>query len=508
MTPSTESRTTALQRLTRGLEPAQASALEHDFDVQGPLLLLAGAGTGKTTTLTRRLALELATGTPASQILALTFTRKAAHEMRERVATLLGTGIVLPEIRTFHSLGLSILSEHEGRGWKAAGWSVTPKLLSEDGSAFADFWQSRFRDGSCPPPSPGDWTRMLAEWGDPERLRRSTESPDGDNFRKHLDAWAEWEAWKRRLCIAEMHDLVSGALLALERDPELSASWNARSKTLFVDEYQDTDRTQYSLVKQLSGGSSRLLAVGDDDQAIYGFRGADIRNILDWKRDHPDGRILTLVGNHRSLSPILAASNRIFPDKPPEFRKILEARRPSAGRKPTWFRARTPQEELRWVRARLGDEIRHGRKPTELCVLFRGNREERPLRQALVGLPLATDEKGGISLMTIHAAKGLEWPVVVLAGQDRPIDEPGRLAPFAQDEERRLFYVACTRARDRLYLSGCDTRGSKREIRPRKPHPWMALVEPDVKIRPNWWIRLARRIWAPAARMALEAPPR
>jgi superfamily I DNA/RNA helicase len=304
-----------------------------------------------------------------------------------------------------------------------------------------------------------------------------------------------------------MHDLVSGALLALESDPELSASWNARSKTLFVDEYQDTDRTQYSLVKQLSGGSSRLLAVGDDDQAIYGFRGADIRNILDWKRDHPDGRILTLVGNHRSLSPILAASNRIFPDKPPEFRKILEARRPSAGRKPTWFRARTPLEELRWVRARLGDEIRHGRKPSELCVLYRGNREERPLRQALEGLPIATGEGEGISLMTIHAAKGLEWPVVVLAGQDRPIDEPGRLAPFAQDEERRLFYVACTRARDRLYLSGCDTRGSKREIRPRKPHPWMELVEPDVTIRPSWWIRLGRRIWAPAARMALDAPP-
>jgi hypothetical protein len=120
-----------------------------------------------------------------------------------------------PEIRTFHSLGLSILSEHDGRGWKAAGWSVAPKLLSEDGSAFADFWQSRFRDGSCPPPSPGEWTRMLAEWGDPERMRRLSRTPEACDFRRHLEAWMDWEAWKRRLCIAEMHDLVSGALLAL-----------------------------------------------------------------------------------------------------------------------------------------------------------------------------------------------------------------------------------------------------------------------------------------------------
>jgi len=504
MAPSIETRSNALERLGRGLEPAQAAALSHDFDTQGPLLLLAGAGTGKTTTLTRRLALELASGTPASQILALTFTRKAAHEMRERVGSLIGAEAACPEIRTFHSLGLAILSEESGRGWRAAGWPHAAKLLAEDGSAFAEFWQSRFRDGSCPPPSPGEWTRMLAEWGSPDRMRQAASAGSEEGFAKHVEPWTAWEAWKRRLCIAEMHDLVSGALAALEEEPDLLERWRDRSKTLFVDEYQDTDRTQYRLVKLLAAESPRLLAVGDDDQAIYGFRGADIRNILDWKRDHPDGRILSLVGNHRSLSPILAASNRIFPDKPAEFRKILEARRGDGGQKPTWFRARTPREEEAWVRSILVDEIRRGRAPKDLCVLYRGNREEKPLRKALAGLPLATPDSDGISLMTIHAAKGLEWPVVVLAGQDRPLDESDVLEPFAQDEERRLFYVACTRARDRLYLASSRSRGPGKRLQPRKPHPWMALVAPDVRIRPSRWLRMLRRIWEPAAKMALE----
>lgn len=487
--------------LCQGLEPAQSAVLEHDFAVDGPLLVLAGAGTGKTTTLTRRVALELARGWPAQEIIALTFTRKAALEMRERVARLVGPNIPVPEIRTFHALGLSLLSEGSGRGWVVAGWPGIPKLLAEgeESKASAEFWRHRYRSSTTMAPSASEWTRLLAEWGTPDRYADAGGGPA-------LEAWREWEAWKRRLGIAEMHDLIAGALLALERDFPTLERWRKRATTLFVDEYQDTDRTQYNLVKTLAGKSDRLLAVGDDDQAIYGFRGADMRNILDWKSDHPNGRILSLTGNHRSLAPILEASNRLFPDKPREFRKFLEARRPSGrGRRPVWFQAGQSSDELEWIRKRIESELKRGTPPTDICVLFRSNREEHPVRRALWGLPLAHGDQDGICLSTIHAAKGLEWPVVVVCSQDRPKSDGASLAPFADDEERRLFYVACTRARDRLYLTSTKSRPKGRVLESRRPHPWMDLIGNKVRIRPNWVLRWLRGLWLPAARRSLES---
>ena len=489
-----------IDNFRQGLEPAQEAVLEHDFASGGPLLVLAGAGTGKTTTLTRRIALEIARGHSPGTVLALTFTRKAAHEMRERAALLLPAGTPSPEIRTFHSLGLAILSEDGARGWRAAGWNKAPKLLRDEDASTetARFWKRRFAQGKPDIPGAKEWIRMQADWGDPERCATAGGHP-------HLESWTAWESRKRELGIAEMHDLVSGALLALERDAALLERWRERSATLFVDEYQDTDRTQYRLLSLLAGSSRRLMAVGDDDQAIYGFRGADVRNILDWTSDRPDGRILSLTGNHRCLGPVLEAANLVFPDKPPGFRKILLARRAGAGTTPVWYRALDDAEELRWIRARLEDELRHGAASRELCVLFRGNGEERPLRAALRGLPLSdSTDDDGIRLSTIHAAKGLEWPAVFVAGQDRSPDEGDRLVPCAQDEERRLFYVACTRARDRLYLSSCDRRGDGDGIRPRIPHPWMGLARPALEVRPRPALRWLRKLLRQAAERAVS----
>ena len=124
--------------------------------------------------------------------------------------------------------------------------------------------------------------------------------------------WSAWEARKRGRGQAEHLDLLAGALTALETDRALLERWRERSSVLLLDEYQDTDRTQYRLVSLLAGDSPSVLAVGDDDQAIYGFRGANLRNVLDWKADRPSGRILSLTANHRSLPPVLDAANRIF----------------------------------------------------------------------------------------------------------------------------------------------------------------------------------------------------
>lgn len=488
--------------LAQGLNDEQRAVLEHDFATQGPLLVLAGAGTGKTATLTRRLALELARGERPDTVLALTFTRKAALEMRERTATLLGRETDLPEIRTFHALGLQILSGDEGRGWRIAGWSGAPRLLDDNSCADlrSRFWAERFRHDPSPAIPARTMDLLQSEWGVPARL--ASARPD----HPHLDAWTSWEARKRAEGVAEFSDLVAGSLAALEADESLLQAWCQRARTLLVDEYQDTDRTQYRLANLLAGDSPRLLAVGDDDQSIYRFRGADVRNVLDWTRDRPEGRILSLVRNYRCRSPILDLSNALFPDKPEKFRKFLvPGRDRPEGPRPVWRHCRDAQEEGRWIRAQIGARLRQGTRSQDACVLFRSNREEQALRRALHDLPQSSDGDGdGVRFLTIHAAKGLEWPVVALAGQDATASESVKLLEAAEDEERRLFYVACTRARDVLLLTSCRWRGGSGGEVARTPLPWMRLVRDRTRRFPTLGERLLGAISVEARERSLD----
>jgi superfamily I DNA/RNA helicase len=344
----------------------------------------------------------------------------------------------------------------------------------------AAFWMERFRDGGVGAPSHGEWTRSTAEHGRPHDVT--------ENVLHWKSDWEAWEARKRARNLAEHHDLLAGALTALESDPHLLERWRHRASVLLVDEYQDTDRTQYRLVSLLAGDSPSVLAVGDDDQAIYGFRGANLRNVLDWKADRPKGRILSLTANHRSLPPVLDAANRIFPDKPQVFRKILSAcRTDNSAPKPLWHCARDQAEETRWILSRIAREVRSGRKRRDICILCRSNREVDRLTAILP--PWAA----GVAVDTIHGAKGLEWPIVFAVAQDRPRSEGNRLENFEGDEERRLFYVACTRARDRLYLTSCERRPRGDGWEERIPHPWMRLVAPSVDRRPGLWGKLRRR---------------
>lgn len=486
------------ETLLEGMNEEQRAVLDHDFSRQGPLLVLAGAGTGKTATLTRRLALELARGEAPDSITALTFTRKAAAEMRERTAKLLGRETGIPDIRTFHSLGLQILSERDGAGWRSAGWSAPPRLMDDgQASAFrASWWSEMFRENPTPAVPARTMDLLQSEWGTPADLERAHPT------HRHLAAWKRWEETKRRAGVAEFSDLVAGALVALSTDEALLERWRARSRTLLVDEYQDTDRTQYRLVGLLAGDSPRLLAVGDDDQSIYGFRGADVRNVLDWARERPDGRILSLVRNYRCRAPILDVANALFPDKPARFRKVLvPGRSPSEGPVPVWRRCRDQDEEGAWIAAQISAALARGMAPSDACVLFRANRQEDALRGALRDLPQSPDGDGdGVRFLTVHAAKGLEWPLVAVVGQDAPLTENVKLLDAAEDEERRLFYVACTRARDVLLLTSCRSRD---DGDPCRDLPWMPLVRRHVRRFPRMGERLVGAFSLEARRRSL-----
>jgi len=480
-----------------GLNPEQQAILHHDLD-GSPLLVLAGAGTGKTTTITRRLARETMDAGAPDSILALTFTRKAATEMRERVARQLesqGIHGEIPWCGTFHALGLRVLSEIvNGRdGWMRLE-RAKPELLSEAKSqeARSQFWKERFRQSSGRPWTQLELERLRCEWTTPDALEKIHPNHEG------LDIWKDWSRWKRSLGVVDFEDLIGLAIELLETDAELAAHWNARAHTLLVDEYQDTNRSQFRLIKALLGPSRRLLAVGDDDQSIYGFRGANISNILDFQRDFPDAVICKLVRNYRSTGAVLQLSNRIFPDKPVAYRKELKCGRDQNGTPCRWWHALDEDEELAWLSNEVAKFLRQGIPPSDIAVLTRSNRQQDVLRNALREMPSGEQ---GLQLLTVHAAKGLEWPVVFHPFVDAARDERVRLLPSESDEERRLFYVAVTRARDHLCISSAARRRSKDDWTPHAPLPWHRLVRQDSLQLPGRLSRIAHLLSRGTLRM-------
>ena len=255
-----------------GLDPSQREAAQ----APGPLLILAGPGTGKTRTLTRRIAVLVAErGAPPEACLALTFTRRAAVEMRERLTVLLPAQACRLMITTFHGLGLTILREHAGRAGLDPGFTVADEktrlgvATEEAGSMAAG--RRLLSEVARDPGAAGEFARLLASRG-----------------------------------LVDFDGLIALPLAMLRQDPALAATLAARWRSISVDEYQDTDAAQYALLRLLAGDGSGLAVIGDPDQAIYGFRGADVGFFLRFGRDYPGARTVTLTRNYRS-SPVIVS---------------------------------------------------------------------------------------------------------------------------------------------------------------------------------------------------------
>jgi len=452
--------------------PIQREAILHNHDLQGPLLILAGAGSGKTAVLTKRI-LWLVTQDHElpSSILALTFTAKAASEMRERVAHTLGACSAEIRLSTFHSLALFLLRERvEGiLNWKRLGFAQAP--MPREGAL--RHWESQVLRAGLPRGS----------------LRREDLfAPSSCKGREVLQA----------PCFASgtvvFDDLIWLAIRLVEEHAAVREWVHRRWKTLLVDEYQDINPAQYRLVRAVLGNSPRLFVVGDDDQAIYGFRGADIGNILRFRKDYPGCRVLKLEWNYRSTASILQMANQIFSSKSPLLQKTL---RPGSARQDPLFQACAPVEC--WQSAGPLEELdrlqgtcetlraRYGLSWKDFAILVRYNRQKEWYSYALRARGIE-----GVQIETIHGSKGLQYPVVFYGGLAEGIT-PGRVsgsrkAKQAQkDEERRLFYVGVTRAESRLYLLFCAHRhwqGAWQEFKlSRFVRPWVAQTESDISRR-------------------------
>ncbi|SCG60178.1 UvrD-helicase domain-containing protein [Micromonospora coxensis] len=517
----------------------------------GPLLIVAGPGTGKTRTLTHRIAYLCAElNVFPEQCLAITFTRRAAEELRHRLDGLLGPVAEDVTVGTFHSLGLTILRENAA----AAGL-------------------------------PGDF--RIAD--DADRTAARAEAGDDD---------ARYAALLRKQDLVDLDELLTLPVALLRADRKLVREYRERWRWIFVDEYQDVDAVQYELLRLLSPADGNLCAIGDPDQAIYSFRGADVGYFLRFSQDFTDARLVRLNRNYRSSAPILAAAvQAIAPSSLVRGRRLdparLDPEAPLVGRYPAAsvsdeadFVVRTIDELVGGLSHRSLDSGRiDGRSTTlsfsDIAVLYRTDSQAAPIVDALAranipvqkrshdrlrdrpgvmaiarelrhadglggGLParvrlagqllaerFATPTLDGsaavrpedvrvavdlltplarrcgddlglflsqlatgaevdsldpraeaVTLLTLHAAKGLEFPVVFLVGAEDgllPLRWPGSEPDDdAVAEERRLFFVGLTRAQDRLYVSHAARRvrhGTERDCR---PSPFLDVIDPGL----------------------------
>ncbi|SEJ03466.1 ATP-dependent DNA helicase, Rep family [Deinococcus reticulitermitis] len=375
------------------LNEPQAQAADH---FTGPALVIAGAGSGKTRTLIYRIAHLIGHyGVHPGEILAVTFTNKAAAEMRERAGHLVPGADAL-WMSTFHSAGVRILrayGEHIGlrRGFVIYDDDDQLDILKEV-------------MGSVPGIGPETHPRVLR--GIIDRAKSNLLTPDDldrarDPFISGLpresaaEAYRRYEARKRGQNAIDFGDLITETVRLFKEVPEVLDRVQNRAKFIHVDEYQDTNKAQYELTKLLASRDRNLLVVGDPDQSIYKFRGADIQNILDFQKDYPDAKIYRLEHNYRSSARVLSAANKLIENNTERLEKTLKAVK-EEGHPVTFHRATDHRSEGDYVAEWLTRLHGEGRAWKDMAILYRTNAQSRVLEESLRRVQIPAKIVGGV----------------------------------------------------------------------------------------------------------------
>lgn len=558
--------------LLQRLDASQRAAAEV---LSGPLLIVAGPGTGKTRTLTHRLAHLIEQGTDPRRCLAITFTRRAAAELAERLEALLGDGARGIVVRTFHGLGFDILrAEHAllelPEAFRIADTALAAEILS------GRFGLSR-----------AEARRTLDALGGSRRRRLFGGRVEGEVPRLSIETY---RALLADAGYVDLDDLLALPVELLDDEPEVAEAWQQRFDHVAVDEYQDIDPVQYRLLRQIAPASGNLCVIGDPDQSIYRFRGADVSFFLRFREDFPAARSVELKNNYRSQPSIVEAAKMAMAPGTLMPGRRLEALSGKPASPLVLLEGDDERGEaglvVRAIEHLLGGFSHYsldsgrvsGDRPLEqisfddIAILYRTNAQAAPFEEALerVGIPyqrrsheklierdevrwllhhltllreerasaatsevadwlrlaagLAPKEGGApsaakleealqlllplakkrgsdldtflgdlatgaevdtwdpraerISLLTLHASKGLEFPVVFLAGcEDDLLPFRYFSAEVDVEEERRLFFVGLTRAQDRLYLSRALRRTWRGESRKTAPSPFLQDIE-------------------------------
>ncbi len=377
------------------LNPQQREAVEH---FQGPLLVLAGAGSGKTRVLTARVChLIRHHGVAPHRILSVTFTNKAAGEMRERIRSQLGEEPSGLWAGTFHSVGARMLRRFAPR----FGWSPTFTIYDQEQS-LRQIKRAQEDVGI----DPKRWNPKIFRAhvsGAKNQLVSPQEFLDenGDSFdillRHVARVYPVYQEALRNHDAFDFDDLLMKPVELLEGHPDVLADYQARFSFLLVDEYQDTNRAQFRFLELLAGASANLMVVGDDDQSIYAWRGADIRNILDFEATFPSARVVRLEQNYRSTEKILEAANQVIRHNLDRKGKNLRTER-RGGDLLVVTETLDETDEARWIAGEI--EVRMGQDPQRthgsFCVLYRTNAQARALEDAFRGKSIPYQVVGGV----------------------------------------------------------------------------------------------------------------
>jgi DNA helicase-2/ATP-dependent DNA helicase PcrA len=365
------------------LNPEQRAAVEA---VDGPLLVLAGAGTGKTRVLTTRFAHILLQGRAyPSQVLAVTFTNKAAREMRERVAAILGQPAEGLWLGTFHALAARMLRRHA----EQVGLTSSFTILDADDQArlLKQVMEAARIDTRRWPPN--GMMGVIQRWKDrglePNAVTPAEDSDYGGG--RATEVYAAYQDRLKALNACDFGDLLLHVVTLLRSHPDILADYHRRFRYILVDEYQDTNLVQYHWLRLLAQGHRNICCVGDDDQSIYSWRGAEIENILRFEKDFPGARIVRLESNYRSTRPILAAAAGLIAHNAGRLGKTLRAGRADAeGEKVRVVSLWDSEEEARMVGERIEAARRSGDSLGEVAILVRAGFQTRAFEERLIVL--------------------------------------------------------------------------------------------------------------------------
>ena len=447
-----------MSELLAGLNAPQREAVTSG---EGPLLILAGAGSGKTRTLTRRVAwLIREQGVAPWRILAVTFTNKAAAEMKERLRQLLGDA-ELPWVATFHATCVRILRR------EIAVLGFTSAFTIYDDQDQERLLREILRELDVSE----KLLRPRAAAAAIDRAKNAGLMPDeierGDSFADLVArVYERYQLRMRQANALDFGDLLLYALRLFEDHPEVLARYQERFQYLLVDEFQDTNRIQYRLVELLAARYRNLCVVGDDDQSIYRWRGADVGNILGFERDFSGCKTIRLEQNYRSTRTILDAAGAVVAKNVGRKGKTLWTENPS-GERITLETLPDDLEESRFVAAEISRLKQSGRRCRDIAVFYRTNAQSRVLEEALVRERLPYVMFGGVKFFARMEIKDILAYLRVLVNPAdslsarRIINTPTRgigaatVARIAElEEEAGGFYPACVLARDRGLLRG------------------------------------------------------
>lgn len=375
------------------LSPVQQEAVTT---LSGPLLVLAGAGSGKTRVVTYRIAELIRRGTKPNRILAVTFTNKAAKEMRERAGTLLKLpkGAPKPEISTFHSLCVKILKRH------ITALGYPEQFVIYDRGDQESIARRALREMNVPGESlrPGDLLYQISHWKShgvrPEQAEQTVRTD-----KEHLAslAYRRYQNGLRLAGAVDFDDLLLLVVELFEKHPEIRRQEAGRYDQIMIDEYQDTNGSQYQIVRALAAPHRNLCVVGDDDQAIYGWRGAEVTHILRFKVDWPEAKVVRLEDNYRSTPEVLHLANTLIAYNKERHDKVLQPARKN-GERVRILQMEDETEEARQIIGDIRDLIAANEiKARHVAILFRTNEQPRTFELELRRMNVPYVLIGGMS---------------------------------------------------------------------------------------------------------------